>query len=102
MKNKELVKAFKAAKPYLKNDLEEFICYSLYQAFSDKKITYQQRDKAIEIIHDRLGNVSNCVSWLRWNIEDFDHRWAEDTFEGCEEMRAYRLRWLDSLIEEFS
>ena len=49
---------------------------------------------AIKVITDRIGSDAPLESWL---IDNGIEYWKQEP----EQMRAYRHRWLDSLIAEF-
>lgn len=98
MKNPELVKAFKAAKWYIESNKERFICCALQEASFDHSISYLEYLNAKNLIETRIGSDIALEEWLS------EHILCSDTQHMImsEEMRLYRLRWLDSLIAEFS
>ena len=96
-KRRNIVSALKGCKKHLwdgKNDVpngaEVYICYALIKSGRVASETVQ------EIIHARLDD--QCTVWL----------WLNATFCNysqtlvAEQVQAYRLRWVNSLIEEFS
>ena len=102
MKNPYLVIAFTEAKKHIESKESRFICYALRDAFLDGKISERIRQEAIDIIETRLG--TDCIyigSWLYANIPECTPEYLCSS-EGKEQQRLYRLRWLDSLIAEFS
>lgn len=110
--NTSVADAFKAAKPFLRigeNDIVDngkttYICYALQTARNKKLISDRQLSRARNIIMYRLDagkkdgapSRGSVGSWLqivaRVPRKDLSYN----------NVQAYRHRWLDSLIEEFS
>ena len=100
-KNLKIAEAFKKARQGISSDEYDFICHAL------DGITYRPSrktcDEARRIIAERMGCRPDKLcptleSWVWGNIMDGEYsRWPTP-----EEMKFYRLRWLDSLIAEFS
>ena len=71
---------------------EEFICHAIERV---GRYSYY-RDPALAVIQSRLGDVLSLESWVIRNVPSAGYPVDKD------EMQAYRHRWLDALIEEFS
>ncbi len=103
---KEIAEIFRQAKTILAKDrydcssyrvnghtqYETYICHAIEKVGRFARY----RDPALAVIQDRLGNVCSLESWVICNIPSIHFPVDED------EMQAYRHRWLDALIEEFS
>ena len=102
---KEIAEIFRQAKKVLAKDrydcgyrvdgrtlCEEYICHAIERVgkFSD------YRDPALAVIQARLGDVISLETWVIRNVPGVEYPVNKD------EMQAYRHRWLDALIEEFS
>lgn len=88
---KQIAAAFKRAKRDIANCRHEFICVALEWA------EMSGSENAIDVIDDRLCQYDTLNSWVR------AHAKASPEVSGeTEQMRLYRLRWLDALIKEFS
>ena len=96
-RNLQIAKAFKKARVHIENDDHQFICHTLYcpEYKSSRKSSL---DKAKEIIRQRMGHNGTLNDWVWVNIFNT----APETYPSDEDMKAYRLRWLDALIKEFS
>ena len=71
---------------------EEYICHAI-----ERVGRYSEyRDPALAVIQARLGDVISLETWVMRNIPGATYPVDKD------EMQAYRHRWLDALIEEFS
>lgn len=91
---KQIAAALRQAKKKLPWSKEPNARYNICYALSNS----HGANLARGIIEDRLGDLSYVTSWL-WHAgylpaayEDWD--WTE--------IQAYRHRWVDALIEEFS
>ncbi len=96
MKNLELVEVFKAAKSLIEDKSERFICLAI-GATGRMNLRWLARN----IITGRLAGAYTCEAWLEEHGIKSDEFLTEDP-QGKQWMREYRLRWLDSLIAEFS
>lgn len=102
MKNKELAKIFKQAKKLIKNRESDFICYAIDEIEEGGHIyNANMCDTARNLIHKRMWTSHTLEGWLSWYCRQEFH-WLVYSKEGKKQMRLYRLRWLDSLITEFS
>lgn len=104
-KNRALIHAaLVAAKPRLRTRQRDtrvtHICFAI--AFPGEKRTAGQR-MAQNMIMSRLRQWSSVGSWLVHKVPGFDE-WVEHASERqyYDNLQAYRHRWLDALIEEFS
>lgn len=95
--------AFKAAKKYLysgKGDMgpkhRNHICYSLVLAQNYNMNLADAAFTAMDIVSSRLGKSSTVTSWLNKQKE------VNPDDMTTKNIQAYRHRWLDALIEEFS
>ena len=103
---KEIAEIFRQAKKVLAKDrydcssyrvnghtqYETYICHAIGKV----GLFARYRDPALAVIHDRLDNVYSLETWVISNIPGMYFPVDKN------EMQAYRHRWLDSLIEEFS
>lgn len=101
MKNKTLVKAFAAAKTRIENNLSYYICYALEDEVYFEHLSREAADEARTIISNRLEPFSILEDWVKAHVFSITHEYTK-TEDWCKEMRLYRVRWLDSLIEEFN
>jgi hypothetical protein len=104
---KDIHTALVAAKKYLftSEDIHceqgcsksSFICIAMRTAWNNKDITWGEYNKAADMISERLGLYIFLDEWVKDNI---GHR----AYYECSatEFQAYRWRWLESMIEEFS
>jgi hypothetical protein len=100
--NKELVKAFTEARKLIANKRLSAICFALDNASDNRNITRQVCEDAVNIISERLGDSAFVGSWLRDNVPGLTEHYLYYTRDGLSAQREYRLRWLDSLIADFS
>jgi len=100
--NKQIAHAFREARPYVEDRRQKYICAAVNDAASAGKISVGVSDAATDIISDRMSHKLFLESWLYANSRSFAE-WEDraDRDEQFEQMRLYRLRWLDALIEEF-
>ena len=91
---RDLHAAFKAAEPYLKK--QGFLCWALEIAYEAGKITESQQELAKNLTKHRIHPYSSVGYWLNHSA---GIPYREIT---AKTKRAYRKRWLASLIEEFS
>lgn len=95
--NAKLVAAFTAARKLIASNQESFICHALENCGLHRAI----REDATKIIQDRLAGHSVASSWLHENVPGAkEYIWSQG--QSWVIYHAYRLRWLDSLIAEFS
>lgn len=104
--NKEIAKVFRKAKTILaKNKAEcfargfdnkliyqEYICHSILESCGPSV----PRVAALNVVQSRLGGYYSLETWVLRNIPNVGYPVNKD------DMQAYRHRWLDALIEEFS
>lgn len=88
------MQAFKAVKKYIKDGRFTYICGALAYAAARGEITWTERDHAADIIQARLEPYTRLDRWVRSNVLDGVQPAEQD-------MRLYRLRWLDALSKEF-
>ena len=91
---KDLHKAFRAAQPYLEEQV--FLCWAVVEAHAAGMITTEQKELAKNLIEHRMYPYVTVGGWLR---SDAGVPNKELTPKA---MKAYRKRWLESLIKEFS
>lgn len=104
---KRIRAAFVEAKKWLRtgqetrNDEEktDYICVALNEC---EDVLAQGWAKSI--IDERLGfQAAGAGSWLLMNVPDARHyRETHSYYEWFRQVQAYRHRWVDALIEEFS
>jgi len=106
-KNKQLAEAFRIAKTYVAGD-ERYICHALLFGMGDD-LPERQRKAARALIESRLKirfvdlyETNSCEKWLARTVPGLTYNYLAYTDKGHLEVKAYRLRWLDSLIAEFS
>lgn len=106
VQNKEIAEVFRKAKIILaKNRAEclargfdnkliyqEYICHSILESCGPSV----PRVAALNVIKSRLGGYYSLETWVLRNIPNVGYPVNKD------DMQAYRHRWLDALIEEFS
>lgn len=85
---KLFVEQLKKARPLIANSSEAFVCHALesswgYSAYHTK-----------QMIRHRLDNHFTIGDWLEDNHLEF--------FKKTYQPQAYRLAWIDNMIEEFS
>ena len=90
----DLRKAFKAAEPYL--DSHRFLCWALGSAHKAGTITESQQTLAKRLINYRIHPHHTVGTWLNRSARVPDREFTPKA------MKAYRKRWLASLIKEFS
>ncbi len=106
--NKGIAKAFKEARKYIASGQCKYICIALDQVYYDYKIETYWRDSAKRVIQARLadgtyGSGTGTDSLEGWLARNFNNIRAIDLLNHyTKEMKECRLRWLDSLIAEFS
>ena len=92
-----LAEAFKEARKRIESRRCHYICYALKGALDERKIDCWAAQSAGNLILDRLSPYNTVEGWLMGSA-GVPVRFAQN----AELSREYRLRWLDSLIEEFS
>ena len=103
----QIAKAFKAARRHLaiswvQDGRTAYICLAIVEAREMNEISRSAADAAMKVIGNRLGHNQATVGlWLVANVPESHHilkgDWKNNTI-----IQAYRHRWLDALIEEFS
>ena len=91
---KDLHKAFRAAQPYLEE--QGFVCWAVGEAYIAGKIDLEQITLARSLIEHRIRPHHTVSDWLVVSAG------VPDKEITPKAMRAYRKRWLESLIKEFS
>lgn len=91
-----IAKAFTEARRHIDNCEEGFICNALFIAYLRRSIDSWAQSTAREIIRTRMGGEDTLECWLQECANVPTNQLTN------ENMRAYRLRWLDALIKEFS
>lgn len=86
--------SFKAAEPHL--DSHTFLCWALDAAHGREEITSEQWSLAKELIAKRIHPEGTVRYWLE------ESAGVPKAELKTEPVRAYRKRWLESLIKEFS
>lgn len=115
-KRQEIAKAFKRAKALLANENEiefgqvtvkgkhRWICYAIdWSTPTDH--TSAERDaheEAEYIVSTRLGQKAYLDGWVIENCRAAEELELSNRPQFQREMQAFRHRWLDALIEEFS
>lgn len=92
MKDLSLVAAFIKARQIIAAKNQTFICYALTGLSPGAKA----------LIQYRLAPWSTCEGWVAANVPVYSWDFLCYCSNGKKLMREYRLRWLDSLIAEFS
>jgi len=85
---------------YVPDNVSPYICVCLLRVSLDKSLDWSVRNAATVtslIIRKRLGGAHSVSSWLLAN----KHAIVDQAFDKPS-LQAYRLRWIDSLIAEFS
>jgi len=98
-----IANAFRLAKQRLARNSEElfapgasrYICYAL----ADVTLPWGVLNNASNVVCDRIRPYAFLEDWLNAKIPDYDCLEYE---ERRDNVQAYRHRWLDALIEEFS
>lgn len=99
---KQLAKAFREARPYIEDHSDSYICCAIAEVWAAGKISKKVSYAATNLIAERMNQKVFLESWLYQNSPEFQD-WYDlaDREEQFKQMRLYRLRWLDALIEEF-
>ena len=100
--NKQIARAFREARVYIENSQQTYICSSIYALGQTGKISTDVSAAARDIISVRMDQMKYLEGWLYANSESFKAWYQRTNFSDLRnQMRLYRLRWLDALIEEF-
>ena len=91
---RDLHKAFKAAQPYLEK--QGFLCWAVVEAHRAGKITESQQELAKCLLANRICPHHTVGTWLNRSAGVPNKELTPKA------MKAYRKRWLASLIKEFS
>ena len=98
--DKSLAHAFRLAQSMIATGHQWYICEALIHLYARRQIQGWEYERARNIIQTRLGDSITVEEWLERNVTDGNvYLWADNP-TGI--LKDYRLRWLDSLIEEFS
>lgn len=100
--NKDLACTFQLARELIAGNQCWYICIALDQLYRQGSIQGLEHDQACSIIQNRLGSGAASVeSWLCRSVPEFKSWYTSADY--CDQVMVdYRLRWLDSLIKEFS
>lgn len=91
---KDLYAAFKAAESYLEK--QGFLCWAVVEAHRADKITESQQELAKNLIKHRIHPHHTVSTWLNRSARIPNKKITSKA------MKAYRKRWLESLVKEFS
>lgn len=94
---KRIIKALRAARPYIKSEQCEFVCWALAWASGEKKIDRMDYALAQNYILLLINPYSSVFDWYRgtqYLVEPF--------VQPPTSWREYRLAWIDHMIEELS
>ena len=91
--NKQIADAFRVARFLIETEYHKFICFALPNTVTG--------GAARSVIETRIGSSAALGHWVRVNIPGALDDWENNPQFFTEQMRLYRLRWLDALIEEF-
>ena len=91
---RDLHKAFKAAEPYLEK--QGFLCWAVTAAYEAGKIDPEQEKLAKNLIEHRICPHHTVGIWLTASAGIPNRELTPKA------MKAYRKRWLASLVKEFS
>lgn len=86
----QIAEAFRAARARIKAGQNSAICLALQDS------GHEARNAARRVVQRRIGKRLYVYQWL------IDVAKVPHDLITYENLRAYRLRWLDALIEEFS
>lgn len=101
--NAEIAEAFRAAKKRLARERNEwrmgqkyeFICHAL-------RHSTPAGNQATKIVNARLDSCGTVTSWVITYAPGAKELANTDPVKFDNEVQAFRHRWLDALIEEFS
>ena len=101
--NQNLAKTFRAARKLIEAGDGEggnrFICTAITKASFSVEISYDDADRAMAVIHDRLDGKFTIEEWVYVNVLGGNR--VQFNSLNSEVFKEYRLRWLDALIAEF-
>ena len=92
----ELAEAFRYARRQISPKYPKFICVAL-QTYCPARVG----TAATEVIVERLGGAYTYETWVDRHFDDLARNILDDETRDQIGYES-RLRWLDSLIEEFS
>lgn len=102
MKNENIIRALKAARPYLESGYDHFVCMGLMTAEIAHEITPVEYYAAKDYIKELLGEAHETLEeWLETN-HGISQYLTGSTVEGYKKMRVTRLAWIDNMIKELS
>jgi hypothetical protein len=104
MKNQRIANALIAAKDHLFDDnraaSSQFVCVAVSYARAAKKISSEDEETTQRMILQRIAPHNVFERWIAAAIgEDYSTFLKAHTFG---EFHQHRLRWVDSMIKEFS
>lgn len=86
-------KVFKLARASIASGHDRFICIAIVYGPG----SVRDRSRAKQVITTRMGRVGDSGTLERW----LENAGIPAHAQSALKMQAYRLRWLDTLIEEF-
>lgn len=94
MTNQQLLHVLRSLKPYLKQ--AEFVCIAARVARKNGDISYAQEEQFVDFIRGRLEGHYTVIGWLE------SKGFCEAEQVRSEVKLAYRMRWVNAMIKEFS
>lgn len=93
----EIAEAFRDAQKRIQSRHNTYICFALRDCCAKAK------KEATGVVRSKMNVNDETFSLEGWLLKHSiaKHSWIYGTEEAREQMRLYRLRWLDALIEEF-
>ena len=78
-----------------------YICDSIKRAYRAEKITHKASIAAVKLVMSRLAPEVSVGSWLHFNV-GYKIKYGNRHNAYHRQIQAYRHRWLDALIIEYS
>lgn len=99
-----LVGIFTLAKDRLARGDSNYICTAIegIRESGHRTVPSASLKRAKLLIQYRLGSCFTLTSWIRLHHPELDEAVHADRCNNGPKMRATRIAWLDSLIQEFS
>ena len=94
LSNEQMVKILKRVRFWLSTRTRSFVCTSAQYAYERNEISNWEHQLFIKFINNRICGCVTVTVWLQ--------KQKFDVGSNVEIWRQYRLRWVDSMIEEFS
>lgn len=97
MKDNTYIKILKKAKRVITNEDHYFICWAIYDNshWSNDPDVVSAGEEIVKYIDNALGDCSTLGQWLAC-VADIPYELRTD-----ENLKAYRLRYIDHLMEVF-